>query len=90
MKTKTGFKLRQIGDEYVLMPVGVSQINFNKIITLNESAALVWKKIENTDFDKDSIKNILLEEYEISEQQADTDAAQTIKDWIKAELIEQA
>ncbi len=88
MRTKTGFRLRQIGDDYILMPEGTEQINFNKMITFNATAAYIWEETKDKDFDKTTIKKLLTDKYEISDEQAEIDAVKTIEDWTKAGLIE--
>ena len=44
MKVKQGFKLRPLGDEFMLIGEGLEQINFNKMITMNATAATSGKK----------------------------------------------
>ena len=46
MKTITGFKLRQLGNEFILVGESIELINFNKMITLNETAAFLWLAAE--------------------------------------------
>lgn len=83
-----GFKLRPLGDEFILVGESIELINFNKMITMNESAASLWKQVEDGhDFDVDELVQLLLGEYEVSEQQARTDAQQTIQAWKNAGII---
>lgn len=39
MKVKQGFMLREIANNYVVVPVGKAAIDFNGIITLNQTGA---------------------------------------------------
>lgn len=88
MKIIKGFKLRPLGDEFILVGESIELINFNKMITMNESAAFLWKQVEDGhDFDVDELVQLLLGEYEVSEQQARTDAQQTIQAWKNAGII---
>lgn len=88
MKAKKGFRLRPLGNEYILFGEGLEQINFNKMITLNETAAFLWKQVEDgKDFDAQTLADALLSEYEVSEEQALADAKATINAWIDAEII---
>ena len=43
MKAKSGFILRNVVDEYILMPTGDNIGKFNGTILLNEVSALVWE-----------------------------------------------
>ena len=57
MKIKEGFVLRQIGDEMVVVGEGLEQVNFNKIICLNDTAAYLWKTCKDKNFDLLELKN---------------------------------
>ena len=45
MKIKDGFTLRTMLGENIVVGEGLSQVNFNKLITLNETAAFLWKEV---------------------------------------------
>lgn len=47
MKVIKGFKLRPLGGEYILIGESVELVNFNKMITMNESAAYLWKQVQD-------------------------------------------
>lgn len=89
MKAKQGFKLRPLGNEYILIGESVEQINFNKMITMNESAAYLWQKVEDGHaFTAEDLAALLCEEYEVSPEQALKDAQATIESWHEAGITE--
>ena len=88
MKTKKGFKLRNVCGENVIVADGIENIDFSKIISMNESAAYLWNKIGDTDFNVDKLVALLLDEYEVDETTARNDAEQLIKKWLEAGIIE--
>lgn len=45
MRIKEGFVLREIAGEKIVSGEGLNQINFNKMITLNPTAAYLWENI---------------------------------------------
>lgn len=45
MKIKTGFILRQLGGENVVVPVGTAGEAFNGMIRLNETGTLLWQEL---------------------------------------------
>ena len=45
MKIKEGFELRSICGENIIIAHGKQNINFTKVISLNESAADVWNAL---------------------------------------------
>lgn len=87
MKTKKGFVLRSIGREFILVAEGLEAINANRMISMNESAAFLWKSVEDKEFDADTLINLLMEEYDITHEVAETDVASLLETWKKAEII---
>lgn len=89
MKVIPGFALRPLGNEYLLIAESVELVNFNAMITLNESAAYLWRNVaEKESFDAQTLAELLLEEYEVSPEQALEDAKKTIASWQEAKIIE--
>lgn len=89
MKIKEGFKLRTVGKEYVVAGEGLSQIDFNKLISLNPSAAYLWQAIEDKEFDIHTLADLLTEKYSISAEQALSDATDVAKNWLETGIIEE-
>lgn len=88
MKTKKGFNLRNICGENIIVAEGIENIDFSRIISMNESAAYLWKNIQGQDFDSETLTQLLLKEYEVDEQTARTDADTLISKWLEAGIIE--
>ncbi len=70
MKIKSGFILKEIAGEHVLMFLDSSLKN--KVITLNETGAFIFRLISEGK-EKEDITKALLSEYEIDEGQASSD-----------------
>lgn len=68
MKLKDGFVLRQVAGEYVAMSVS-SDVDLNGMITLNETARALWKRLEQ-EAELSDLTAALLEEFEVDEQTA--------------------
>lgn len=88
MKTIEGFKLRKLGNEYILVGESMALINFNKMITLNETAAFLWEQADKGEFDVSSLCKALCAEYDVDPSQAMTDVQATIASWKEAGVIE--
>ena len=88
MKTKKGFNLRTVCGENIIVAEGLENIDFSRIINLNESAAFLWKSIQEKDFDVDLLTNLLTSEYEVDEQTARQDVEKLIDEWYNAGLID--
>lgn len=88
MKIKKGFELRKICGENIVIAHGVENIDFTKIITLNESAAFIWQQVEGKEFTEADMVKILLDEYEVEELQAQADVKTLAESWKQAGLVE--
>ena len=72
MKAKPDFVVRNIVDEFLLMPTGDNIGKFNGSILLNEVSAFVWEKLQNP-ITKEDLLNAILEKYEVSKNVAAKD-----------------
>ncbi|MBD5315656.1 MAG: PqqD family protein [Bacteroides sp.] len=78
MKIKKGFALRTIMGQNVIIAEGNNADNYNKIITLNDSAALLWQTFKDKTFDIDDIANHFISTYDLDPAQAQADAAEIL------------
>lgn len=88
MKIKEGFELRAICGENIIISHGVQNIDFTKIISLNDSAADVWKAVIGKDFTVEDMVKVILDNYEIDEATAQNDCSALLKDWKEVGLVE--
>lgn len=88
MKIKKGFNLHQVADEYIIIHSGTGNVDFSNIISLNPTAARLWKSVEGKEFDADTLSTYLTEHYEVDALTADRDANRLINDWLEAGIIE--
>ena len=72
MKAKPGFVVRNIADEFILMPTGDNIGKFNGTVLLNEVSAFVWEKLQNP-LSKEDLLEAVLDEYEVSRDTAAKD-----------------
>ena len=88
MKIKEGFILRDVCGENVVTGEGLVNINFNKLISLNETAAFLWKAVEGKEFSVSDMAQLLVDEYEIDMDLATKDSDNLAKAWIEAGIVE--
>ena len=68
-------------------------IDFSDIISLNDSALLLWNSVEGKDFTIDDLADILVNNYEIDEntplprEVALKDAQELVDEWLKAGIM---
>ncbi|MBQ0086526.1 MAG: PqqD family protein [Bacteroidales bacterium] len=89
MKIREGFKMRKLGREHIVVAEGSSLVNFNKMISFNDTAAYLWEALSGKEFTVEDIKQLLLEKYEVDGEVAGADAARLARSWAEAGLIEE-
>ena len=77
MEIKKEFTLRQIEDEYLLIPSGKAALDLNGMITLNEIAAEIWKVLPQMEHEE-MLVAWLLQEYEVNEETARSDVRELL------------
>ncbi len=74
----------------VIVSEGIKNIDFNKIISLNETSAYLWKALEGKDFTFDDMAELLIAEYEVDKETALADSEKLANEWIKIGIVEVA
>ena len=88
MRLKKDFALRQIADTWVVLALAEETVNFSGMLTVNDSGAMLWKVLEEN-CKTEALVDALMNEYEVSEEQAKTDALEFIKKLIEAGCVEE-
>ena len=87
MRIIEGFILRNVLGQATIVGEGVGQIDFNKLITLNDSAAYLWQSVEGKEFDVQTLANLLVDKYGIDQDTALTDAKAIANKWIEIGVV---
>lgn len=74
--------------ENIIVGYGEENVDFSRIISLNESAALLWEAVKDTEFTAETLADKLCEEYEVDNDTALNDAQSIIDRWQEAGLLE--
>lgn len=88
MKIKKGFELRDVCGEKVIIAQGLENLDFSKLITLNESAAFLWKSVSGKVFSEADLVSLLCGEYEVTAEQAASDVRALVAEWRNQGLVE--
>ena len=72
MQAKSGFVLRHVLDEYILMPTGDNISVFDGTVMFNETAALVWQKLQSP-VTREELLQAVMDEYDVEEAVAAAD-----------------
>lgn len=67
MKLNENFVLRQVAGTWVVLPLGSATVEFNGMLTLNETGAVLWKALENGG-DRNILVDALTSEYAVERE----------------------
>lgn len=87
MKIKSGFLLRQVGSQNVVVAIGEESRNFNGIIRLNDTGKFLWENMQS-EITETELTKIMLKEYDIDGATAEADVADFIRNLKEAGLLE--
>lgn len=78
VRVDSGFVLREIAGDYVIIPTGKIVLTFNGLITVNEVGVAIWNMLQNEVTFEEIVKGIL-EEYDVEEAVARQDVEEFLK-----------
>lgn len=87
MKLKPDFVLRRVADSWVVLPVGNATLDFNGMLTLNDSGAILWKALEQGG-EVAELADVLCTEYEVERNVALADAEEFLAKLERAGCLE--
>ena len=88
MKIKEGFVLRTICGQNVVSGEGSANVNFTKLVSLNDSAAYLFKAVGQEDFTPERLADLLTKEYEVDRETALKDAETLCAQWKEIGIAE--
>lgn len=88
MKIKENLVLRNIANNWMVLPLADPSLDLKGMIKLNETGAILWKILERGGT-ADDMADALVEGYEVSREEALSDAAAFIKKLTDAGCIEE-
>ena len=88
MKAKSGFNIRTVCGENMIVAEGKENIDFSNIISMNESSAFLWKQLQHREsFSVNDMAALLQEEYDVDQATAIKDSQDLAKKWFDAGII---
>lgn len=87
MKIKEGFILRNVAGNNVVVPVGQATLDFNGMMSLNDTGAFLFGKLLEG-VSRDELIKALIEEYEVDEVLAAKDVDDFINKVEREDLFE--
>ena len=89
MKLKSGFVLREVCNQKIVAAEGLQNINFNKLLALNVSAAFLWEEVEGKEFTLEDLADALVREYGIDKELALKDSQNLLDSWRAAGVLDE-
>ena len=87
MKIKEGFVLRQIADQWMAVPIGGMAEKVHGLIALNDTAADIWKILQE-DHTEQEVVELLSREYDEETQVLEENVQSFVSELKKQDLIE--
>lgn len=87
MKVKEGFDLKEIADNYVVIPTKSNVVDFNSMIMLNEVSAFLWLQLLEDKTEQELVK-ALLNEYDVDKETAAEDVKLFVNELAAAGVID--
>ena len=72
MKIKEGYTLKTVANQHLVIPIGKEGVNFNGIITLNDSGKMLFEAMRK-DITRDNLINMVMDRYDIDKTTAEND-----------------
>ena len=80
--------LRTICGQNVISGEGSANVNFSKLVSLNETATFLFREVEGKDFTPEDMAEALLREYEVSRETALEDCRKLCEQWVEIGIVE--
>ena len=86
MRIKENLVLKELGDEYVVVPVGEGLLDFQVMLTLNDTGAFLWNNLKEETSIEDLLDS-LTKEYDVEKETAEKDIKEFLDILISKDLI---
>ena len=88
MRIKDGFVMRKICGQDVVSAEGSENVNFSKLISLNPTAAYLFRAVEGKEFTPEILADLLIEAYEVDRETALADSEALCRKWMESGIAE--
>lgn len=85
---KEDYALRQLGQNWIVLPLASDDANMMGMMKLNDSGAMLWNVLEE-DCSVDALVHALVDRYDVSREDAKKDAQDFLNKLIQVGCIEE-
>lgn len=87
MKIKQGFVLRKVAGQYVALAAGAELVDFNAMVSTNETGAFLWELLKSGAEMEELIEKMTAE-YDVDEDTASADISEFTEKLNEAGILE--
>ncbi|WP_088188777.1 PqqD family protein [Desulfosporosinus sp. FKA] len=87
MRIKSGYLMKEIAKNHVVVPTGKAALDFSGMMTLNETGAFLWRQLEAGTTESELVAS-LLKDYDTNETTARADISEFLTKLKTADLFE--
>lgn len=88
MRMKKGLILKNVANKWIVVPVGEKAVQFNGLLTLNESGKLIFEQLQENDVTIEILTKTMMDYYDIDRDTARQDVIMFINKLKEKNLIE--
>lgn len=88
MKIKSMYKVRQVAGENLIVGQGRLNADMTKVISLNDTAVLLWKELVGKEFTCEDAADVLVANFGIEKELAMADAGKWIEKMKECDILE--
>lgn len=81
MRLNNRFKLNEVAGGYMLLDTAGGTVSLNRVFSMNEAAAWLWRQIGDREFDEPMLVDMICREYGVSRGVAGSDVAKMVRLW---------
>ena len=87
MKVKNEYVLKTVGDQIIVVPIGLEAVKFHGMLTLNESGKFLFENLKEATTPEELTKK-LVEAYDVSYEQAAADVLKFVSVLKERDILE--
>ena len=87
MRLDKCFEMHTLAGQNIVVPHRVKNIDFTNVLTLNETATVVWERMNEGEFEVSDLVKALTDTYDVDEEQARKDVSPILEKMRELEMI---
>jgi len=72
----------------IVVAEGIENVDFSKVISMNDTSAYLWRNIQDKDFTVQTLVDLITQEYDVDVETATTDCQQIVDKWLEVGIVD--